>query len=131
MNIYEVIYKRTAEELAKKYETPRKKKYYDKDGKVCFKVNVLEQKYKVVVISPSEEQIKKVYGESCEYKVIGEEHNPFSVLIKDNVVVKKPPVKIKEKFIRQKDKPCSKDVQIKYQKDPEKWFNEVIETQEF
>jgi hypothetical protein len=116
MKIFEVIYTRNSEELALPYGSPNT--YYVKDDKVCFSVKNYIETVKDIVESKNEDAIKEKYSDVniLSIRNIGNKDYQFEAIAPNDYISVKSSNSINRVYDKTFDKPCSDEVQERYQK---------------
>ncbi|MCK9417602.1 hypothetical protein M0Q97_13250 [Candidatus Dojkabacteria bacterium] len=119
MKIFEVIYTRNSERLTLPYGSPNT--FYVKDDKVCFSIDIYIETVKDIVECKDENVIKETYNNDkltiTSIKNIGNMDYQFEAVAPSNYIsVKSTSDPISSVFYKQCDRPCSDEVQERYQK---------------
>jgi len=119
MKIFEVIYTRNSEKLTMPYGSLNT--YYVKDDKVCFSVDIYIETVKDIVECKDENVIKEKYNNGAltvlSIKNIGNKDYMFEAIApSDYIKVNYTSKPITSVFDKQYDRPCSDEVQERFQK---------------
>ena len=119
MKIFEVIYTKKVEELTLPYGHPNT--YYIKDDKVCFSIDINIETLKDIVECKDENVIKEKYNNDAltvlSIKNIGNKDYMFEAITpSDYISAKSTSNPISSVFYKQVDRPCTEEVQERFQK---------------
>ena len=106
-------------------------KYYDVDGKLCYKVKVFEETIEYKVKAFNEDHIREKVERELEITFIENFENQFSKIAPNDYVKFERSKTINKKFIGFEDAECSEEVQEEYSKDPENFMKKPLTFSDF